>query len=349
MRNDPASLPPSSPNRDFLNRNAPGSDHAHPHAHLRPRASRRRRRAAHAAACLLLAGAALAAVVRLTLRDRWPVLSALFYATPPLVIALAALLASAAAAAARRRPLALLALLGAAGAAWWGVATGFVHRPPQHCADSVRVMFWNVNRGWLGWDAIAEHIRAADADVVGLVEARFDDPAAGDALAAALPEYAMLDPVFGIMLLSRGECLQVVDDWLPPAGKYRRVSLRVGSSEFEAWVVDLESNPLGARADTLRRVARKLAYRRDRPVVLMGDFNTPSDSIFFEPLRAQAANAFESAGSGYAATWPIPAPVLTLDQVWTNPLVEPLCTRLDWSWRSDHRAVVVDVGVTPTP
>lgn len=338
MQNNPSSLADPRRPRDRPANASPAQT---------PSSPPRLRRAAHLIALAALAAAALATFVRLTVRDRWPILSAWFYATPPLVIAAICLTACVAGALARRPRLAALALAGAASAAGWGAATSWVSRQPQRCDDSVRVMFWNVNRGWLGWSGIAARIRDADADVVGLVEARFADAHAADAFNARLPHYTLLDPVFGIMLLTKGECLQVVDDWLPPAGKYRRVHLRIARRDLEVWVVDLESNPFGARADTFRRLAHKIENFGDRPLVVMGDFNTPSDSLLFDAIRRHAVNAFEAAGRGYQATWPVPAPVLTLDQVWVNPRVEPLAARLEWSWRSDHRAPVVDLHIRP--
>ena len=77
----------------------------------------------------------------------------------------------------------------------------------------------------------------------------------------------------------------------------------------------------------------------------MGDFNTPTDSLFLREIHRDFENAFEQAGDGYSATWPLPVPVLTLDQIWVNKGIEVYRCRLGWSLRSDHRPVLTDITI----
>jgi len=76
----------------------------------------------------------------------------------------------------------------------------------------------------------------------------------------------------------------------------------------------------------------------------MGDFNTPVDSVFVAPLAERLTNAFQARGNGYYVTWPVPLPVLSLDQVWASREVELRDCELGWTWRSDHRPVVVTLA-----
>jgi endonuclease/exonuclease/phosphatase (EEP) superfamily protein YafD len=86
---------------------------------------------------------------------------------------------------------------------------------------------------------------------------------------------------------------------------------------------------------------------RSEFLIVLGDFNTPADSAFFRPLRAFATNAFEVAGSGCAATWPMPLPVLSLDQMWTTGRLRAVRCEHMLSWRSDHRAVRAEFDFAP--
>jgi endonuclease/exonuclease/phosphatase family metal-dependent hydrolase len=79
-------------------------------------------------------------------------------------------------------------------------------------------------------------------------------------------------------------------------------------------------------------------------VVLMGDFNTPSDSVHFDSLRQGFQNAFETGGNGNAATWPVPLPVLAIDHIWTNRLVRVHSARHAGSVQSDHKAVFAELS-----
>jgi vancomycin resistance protein VanJ len=74
----------------------------------------------------------------------------------------------------------------------------------------------------------------------------------------------------------------------------------------------------------------------DRPLIIAGDFNTPRDSVLFDPMRTHHSNAWEKAGSRGADTWPWPVPVLSLDQVWSNQWLKPLRCQTAGNWRSDH-------------
>jgi hypothetical protein len=60
-------------------------------------------------------------------------------------------------------------------------------------------------------------------------------------------------------------------------------------------------------------------------------------------IRRNFREAFLTAGSGYAPTWPWPAPMLKLDQIWLNRFVTPDHAWQQSTWRSDHRMQWADV------
>ena len=106
-----------------------------------------------------------------------------------------------------------------------------------------------------------------------------------------------------------------------------------------------EPRPLSSTLQTqqLDDIAAHLSGPDEARTILVGDFNTPLDSAYIAPLRKEMTNAFEASGSGCAATWPMPLPVLSLDQVWTTPSLRPVRCEHFGSWRSDHRAVVAEI------
>ncbi len=77
--------------------------------------------------------------------------------------------------------------------------------------------------------------------------------------------------------------------------------------------------------------------------MLLGDFNTPVDSVWLSAIRARFDNAFEVAGNGILATWPLPLPVLALDQVWVSDQLGVSCAKIGWSMLSDHRPVFTEI------
>jgi vancomycin resistance protein VanJ len=78
---------------------------------------------------------------------------------------------------------------------------------------------------------------------------------------------------------------------------------------------------------------------------VMGDFNAPIESVWLDRFRSEFREAFLTAGAGYAPTWPDPAPVLKLDQIWLNRRLD---VRRAWqtrTWRSDHRMQWAEIVV----
>jgi endonuclease/exonuclease/phosphatase (EEP) superfamily protein YafD len=85
--------------------------------------------------------------------------------------------------------------------------------------------------------------------------------------------------------------------------------------------------------------ALDLATRGTARTILAGDFNTPRTSAAFDAWRGPLQHAWETAGTGFDATWPNPLPVLSIDQVWTDTGVEVLTCVHGGSFASDQRPV----------
>jgi len=293
--------------------------------------------------------------VRLTLRDAHAPLSTLYYATPlPILTVAAALLAW------RWRRGALLkggfAAL-ALGLAVWTMGTHWGrgrHAPAASPAGgvpnekTVRVLLWNTGRGSIGDDgAIAAEVRNARADIVVLVETvPWDEP---DVMRRfwreACPEYRTSILGGGIVMLSRYPSGETTTADLPLSSITRQVEIDCDGHPLTLLVCDIGSNPLGSRESALTGVAEAAEKLAGGAALVLGDFNTPPDSLHFGPLRQSYRNAFETAGSGYLATWPMPVPVLCLDQMWISRSVRPVSCRNLWSLQSDHRPVLAELSL----
>lgn len=286
----------------------------------------------------MFALAATGLLLRLTVRDRLPWLSILFYVAP---LGVAAALLWGAVACLRepriRRPLVAFALLITVAWAWMQ----FSFRSKSPSDDSIRVSCWNVARGLGGWDGVVDGVQKLDADVIVLVET--------DRLPDAEQVWKKAMPGRSVKLLPRGLTLIVQGE----AGEPRTLPLRshctasavdvtVQGQGLTIVAVDILSAPYAPRGLPLNQLAASVDPI-DRPTIILGDFNTPPESVWFAPLRERFANAFEAAGSGYAATWPVPLPVLTLDQIWVDRSLSVESCRHEWSAHSDHRPVIATI------
>lgn len=305
----------------------------------------RRRLVLDALALGLVAAGALALAIDLSVRDAQPFWARVFYAIP---LPLAAALFVAAAMlwlGNRRRGLAgACLLLSALTALLW--TRGAYHTHP--CANGpgmLQVMTWNTARGLGGWPTVARRVASSGADIIGLVEAGGSGADRREFWSRHFPGYEVHLPGAGLAILTRGRLVQ-----------HRMLRLPGNSSCCEAWIeiegrlvrvllVDAVVRPFSDRRPVLSQVLELASSSPDTPTIVMGDFNTPFDSVWFDPLRADFVHAFEEAGNGWMATWPVPLPVLALDHVWVSREMRVRCARMGWTWTSDHRPVLVQVDL----
>jgi hypothetical protein len=294
--------------------------------------------------------------VRWTVRDTVPGRLATFHYMTPLVLVAAGCLTAAALFAARgRRRIACVALaLGIGGGiGWWqaccfsGGSAALTGGPPME------VVFWNAARGMYGWDGVRETVGRFDAPLIGLVESGPQDADHRRLWRLRCRRHRAVYCGHQILLLVRGEVLRVEYGPLGRHAWYGLAEVVVDGRRLTAVVVDVTSKLEVHRAEPLARVARLIEPLARGPVVVMGDFNTPTDSPHFAGIRERYRNAFEEAGRGTSATWPVPVPVLALDQVWLSGAVAARgAEHVSYRW-SDHRAVrtalVFPKGNTPRP
>jgi vancomycin resistance protein VanJ len=290
-------------------------------------------------------------LLRLFTQDRLQELAYYYYATPPIVLTILAALASGWCLIGRHWQRALVPVMLTLGSAIWAYRATWYHHTPAACAgSSLRIVFWNAAHGTFGWARVADRIRAYDADVVAL-----DEGSDGHSDMAAvwhdlLPEYRALLFDTGITLLTRVAATpddkgMLGGDRLMAFGWYAHCEVALPTGPLQLVLVDFHGTVKRSRYLPMHELQRRLEPLADQPVLIVGDMNMPTDSVFLKPLRQNFRNAFESAGSGYAATWPIPVPLLVLDQAWYNDGVQVSRCELGWSWISDHRALMLDVAV----
>jgi endonuclease/exonuclease/phosphatase (EEP) superfamily protein YafD len=310
-----------------------------------PRRARRRwlmipRWIAAAASALFLVGL----FVRLTIADRMPVASTIYYATPWSLLALLAAFVTIAAHLRKQRSLrrwwAAAAIICAATWLW----TSCFHSAGQVEPGNVRVIVWNMSHGSRGLPGIVASLAALNPDIAILIEADPQKVAIRETFVREFPNHHVSLLGAGMVLVSRwptGDSIPYHVGDAATESRIREIDVHSPWGLWTVFTVDLGSNPFYSRREHLRELARLIDRRGDRPVIVGGDFNTPLDSDHYEQLRNLGLREmFLTAGEGYLPTWPVPAPVLSLDQIWVNDQLTPVRCEREWDWRSDHAAVV---------
>jgi len=277
--------------------------------------------------------------VRLLFRDRLPLLAPLTYATPVSVLAALAALAWALAWRLERRGLARWSGALATALALWAVAAN-VSLHPSAEPGRYRGLLWNVQAGRRGWERVAEQLRVEDPDVAVFIDVGHKPGTRSPAFTRALPDRDIYTWNDALALAVRGH---IVDSSYTPLGfashaAVARVRLADGR-RLTIVLVHPRSAPTESRAGVFDALADVLAPLRGEPLLVVGDFNTPSDSVYFDPIRREFHSAFETAGMGYAGSWPMPFPLLAIDQVWSSDAVPIRSCHLSGTMASDHRLV----------
>ena len=292
-----------------------------------------------------MAAGGLALAIDLSVRDAQPFWARVFYALPlPLAAALFVVAAMLWLGNRRRAMAGGCLLLSALTALLWTRGAYHTHACATDGAG-LRVMTWNTARGLGGWSTVARRVAASDADIIGLVEAGGSGADRREFWAQHFPGYEVHLPGAGLAILTRGHLVQQRMLRLPGSSTCCEAWIEIEGRLMRLLLVDTVVRPFTDRRPVLSQVLELASSSPDTPTFVMGDFNTPVDSVWFEPLRADFVHAFEEAGNGWMATWPVPLPVLALDHVWVSREMRVRCARIGWTWTSDHRPVLVQVDL----
>jgi endonuclease/exonuclease/phosphatase (EEP) superfamily protein YafD len=205
-------------------------------------------------------------------------------------------------------------------------------------AAPLRAVHWNIGYGIYGWAQVKTALVREHADLVVVSEA--PRKATGEILASTLgPGYTGLR-ISSMAVMARG-ALRNVRRWAND-DQLKAYSVTWDSVEgpIEILAVDVASNVLMARDPVLRRVSWLI--EQTQPDLVVGDFNAPRRSRALNPPPPGYVHAYEAAGRGWSATWPLPCPMLAIDQCLLGRRIEPIRYDLLTARGSDHRAQVLD-------
>ncbi|MBX7207761.1 MAG: endonuclease/exonuclease/phosphatase family protein [Verrucomicrobiaceae bacterium] len=283
---------------------------------------------------LILGGGLL---LHLTIRDRVDYVATVFYALPlPVLAGLSLLLA------AWRRWRRAALVLAAGITAGWISRSWCAHQPPPAAAGSheFRALYWNMGRPAGPSADLIDLVKRLQPDVAGCGEPGREFMQEGAAYEQALPGYTCHLMPRGLILLSRWPVRMRGRGRLDDTGAFAFFDVSAPQGLVRLVLVDVWADPLLPRHRSLNEA---LSYAGgDARCIVMGDFNTPAESVWFEPYRrARLQDAFETAGRGFRETWFWRLPVLSLDHIWAGKDWRVLEAQKIHRWSSDHAAIFV--------
>ncbi len=281
--------------------------------------------------CLLLVGITL----HLTVRDGIDSLVVVFYIMP-LMVLLGLALCLAFFRRGRRMALAFAALI----LAGWTARSFTLHSPGPPNNDEVRMLFWNLNRPTEPSQPLIDLIKELRPDFVSCDEPGINAESNVAAYKAALPGYDCQFMPRGILWLSRYPSKYRARGRLDSLGAYAVFDAALQGRTQRFVTIDVYGPPMLPRTGQLNEA---LSFTNHDPkVIVLGDFNTPTESVHFDPYRSEGLQDGLTAGNrGFRETWFYGLPLLSLDHIWLGKDWQVLEARKIWKTNSDHAAVFV--------
>lgn len=279
-------------------------------------------------------------VIHFIVKDRFGIISTVFYAAPlPLIIAFSCVCLYI-----DRGDKKLLTGLGIVTLAltvYW-LATSYKIQGDQNVPQkSLKVMLWNI-----GYpdnhpnSKLIHYINQTSADIVGIIELGDMTNRAMEEYRSALQNYSIHSFGREMMILTKGKIRSFHYQNISYHSKYNDIEIKLNEKIYHVIMSDIISNPFASREKPIQTILD--VPQSSERVIIMGDFNTPYDSVFFDGYKRRLQNAFRRAGSGFSETWPYGIPLLQLDHIWTSPDLKPLRVTKHYDLMSDHALLVAD-------
>ncbi|MCG3199987.1 MAG: hypothetical protein GHCLOJNM_04516 [bacterium] len=215
--------------------------------------------------------------------------------------------------------------------------------PGPTATPPIRIVHWNVWHTRPGIEPVISTLLQDQADIVVLSE-----PPEGedlDRIARAVLPGATPYCVNSVALLCRYPFEDIGGVWFSGG---RAWCARIDTPQGRMLLVgsDIKANPFRDRGVPLDGIAEWVEKQDpSTPILVIGDFNTPRDSVHFGAMRRRLENAYEEVGRGWPYTWPVPVPMISIDHAWFNSRVQVHSYELRSAWCSDHRRQVLEFSL----
>lgn len=103
---------------------------------------------------------------------------------------------------------------------------------------------------------------------------------------------------------------------------------------YHLYVLDITADLTKFRKQPLQYFYRQIKKRPN--TILVGDFNTPYESVHFGLYKKYFNHAFTLKGKGFRETWFWNIPLLSLDHIWMSKDITIKESHKVSTWKSDH-------------
>jgi hypothetical protein len=259
-------------------------------------------------------------------------LSILFYATPLILIIVFGLIITCFYY--KTKPFYIIIIIQIIFISFWFKNNLYFNSTKAQRQNYKTILFWNLAKKKTFPKVVIEsEIKNHHPEVLAFVEDKSDFLKNKDSISG----YSYKRLVDNMSVLYKGELLDVKFYYNEENYKLNLVTIKYKNKVSTYLIVDVYADPFTNKAEA-HKVITKLANDNNIDVVL-GDFNTPFESVFFEDYKTNY-NSLRTKSNGFTATWFYGLPLLELDQIWLNKTHETLLLEKRQYSNSDHKLLI---------
>lgn len=262
-----------------------------------------------------------AIIVHFTIKDTFYISGLLFYGTPlPLIVLGLIFLLLFIKASARKYYVVLTLVL----TVIW-VSRSYTHSPDVDTTNSLEIVLWNAYRIRNFEDAFS--VSKSTPDVMVLIEC---DEYDYQKIKEKYKNYhfELTEKSVGIFSKTPIKIHSKVKT------KDHVVVVHFSTKNTHFYAIDVSSDLRHFREPMLKSIISQV--KTEDKTIILGDFNTPFESLFFKNFKKKYQHAFTEKGNGFRETWFWNIPLLSLDHIWVSKDVKILKTEKISTWKSDH-------------
>lgn len=263
----------------------------------------------------------IALLIHFTIKDTFYLSSLLFYTTPLPLIVLGLLFLLLFVKASARKYYVMATVV--VGAIWFN--RSYTSSAEVTIENATEVVLWNSYRRANFEDAFSES--NSIPDVLVMIEA---DKENYQKIRENYPNYHFELTNKGIGIFSKTP-IQIHSNIKT---EQHVVVVHFSTKNTNFYAIDVSADLRFFRKTMLQSVLSEI--KTTEKTIILGDFNTPFESLFFENFKKKYQHAFAEKGNGFQETWFWNLPLLSLDHIWVSRDLEILKTEKIATWKSDH-------------
>lgn len=200
------------------------------------------------------------------------------------------------------------------------------------------ILFWNIARkDKEPLEVLVKEIKNFEPSMIALVEAGELDHRYITAFRKSHPHYSIRILEGEMLLAVKGDIKTVKYYAIEDSYKFNFVEVTIAGQKKSILIADVNAVPFNNRKLALAAIHEFISKKN--PSFVVGDFNTPYESLYFADFRS-ALHDFHSVSDGFTTTWPFGIPFTEIDQIWSAKEIKPLQLYKEYYTASDHALLI---------